>query len=438
MHDLERLQKLTRHVPSDAWDIDVTGILSEVTSNYLRVRGLSSGVNLGDQVSFNNGRETCFGEIIKIDAESVIVKPYSPRNDLGLGTRIKRAGELCLRPDPSWKGRVINAMGKPVDMLDPLKRGAEEVPFNRPPPPAIQRKRVTEHARTGVRVLDIFTPMLHGQRLGIFAGSGVGKSTTLSMIARSNSFDTVVIGLIGERGREVREFIEETLGEQMGKSVVVVATGDESPMMRRLAPKTAVSVAEYFRDQGDSVLLVLDSITRYAHALRDVALAAGEPAVSRGYPPSVFTELPALLERTGPGVEGTGMITAVISVLVDGDDHNDPVADNIRGLLDGHIVLDRHIAEDGRYPAVNILQSVSRLAQHAWSPQERDLVLKLRAMVAKFEDTKDLRMMGGYKQGVEPFLDQALEIVPKLYKALSQSSTDPSSTDAFTELAQML
>ncbi|MDD7909031.1 MULTISPECIES: flagellar protein export ATPase FliI [Pseudovibrio] len=438
MHHLERLQKLTRSIPADAWDIDISGTLSEVTANYLRVKGLSSGVSLGDQVSFSNGRETCFGEIIKIDAESVIVKPYATRNDLGLGTKIKRSGDLSLRPDASWKGRVINAMGKPVDGKGALGRGEEDIPFNQSPPPAINRARVTKHARTGVRVLDIFTPMMHGQRLGIFAGSGVGKSTTLSMIARSNSFDTVVIGLIGERGREVREFIEDTLGEQMGKSVVVVATGDESAMMRRLAPKTAVSVAEYYRDRGDSVLLVLDSITRYAHALRDVALAAGEPAVSRGYPPSVFTELPALLERTGPGVEGSGMITAVISVLVDGDDHNDPVADNIRGLLDGHIVLDRHIAEDGRYPAVNILSSVSRLAQHAWSPQERELVLKLRSMVAKFEDTKDLRMMGGYKQGVEPFLDQAIELVPKLYNALSQSSTAPSSTDAFTELAQML
>ncbi|KZK81863.1 Flagellum-specific ATP synthase [Pseudovibrio sp. W64] len=438
MTALARIQELTAQIPSSSWNIEISGTLCEVTPNHLRVKGLSGGVNLGDQVSYmsNNGEE--FGEVIRIEPDSVLVKPYASRSDLGLGIKVKRCGELSFYPDNNWRGRIINAFGQPIDGLGPMTEGPSLASFNTLPPPPVHRARVKDAALTGVRVLDLFTPICHGQRLGIFAGSGVGKSTLLSMIARSNSFDTVVIGLIGERGREVREFVEETLGDQLSKSVVVVATGDESPMMRRLAPKTAMTVAEHFRDQGQSVLLIVDSVTRYAHALRDVALAAGEPALSRGYPPSVFSELPLLLERAGPGIEGSGMMTAIFSVLVDGDDHNDPVADNIRGLLDGHVVLDRHIAEEGRYPAVNVLGSISRLAQSCWSPQERELILKLKAMIAKFEDTKDLRMMGGYKEGVDPLLDQAIEVAPKVYNALVQGLDAPSSQDAFTELAQLL
>jgi flagellum-specific ATP synthase len=209
-------------------------------------------------------------------------------------------------------------------------------------------------------------------------------------------------------------------------------------MMRRLAPKTAMAIAEYFRDLGESVLLIVDSVTRFAHAARDVALAAGEPAVARGYAPSVFSSLPQLLERAGPGMEGGGAITGIFSVLVDGDDHNDPVADNIRGTLDGHIVLDRAIADQGRYPAVNVLTSISRLAQHAWSPEERDLVLRLRSMIARYEDTRDLRLMGGYQPGHDGELDQAIIIVPKIYEALRQDPSAPPSRDAFRELADLL
>ncbi|SDQ92144.1 flagellar protein export ATPase FliI [Pseudovibrio sp. Tun.PSC04-5.I4] len=438
MTALDRIQDLTSQIPSNTWKVEVSGTLCEITPNHLRVKGLSGGVNLGDQVSYKSGSGEEFGEIIRIEPDSVLVKPYASRSELGIGIKVKRCGELSFYPDNSWRGRIINAFGTPIDGLGPMTDGPAMASFNRPPPPPVHRARVKDAAVTGVRILDLFTPLCHGQRLGIFAGSGVGKSTLLSMIARSNSFDTVVIGLVGERGREVREFVEETLGDQLSKSVVVVATGDESPMMRRLAPKTAITVAEHFRDQGQSVLLVVDSVTRYAHALRDVALAAGEPALSRGYPPSVFSELPLLMERAGPGIEGSGMMTAIFSVLVDGDDHNDPVADNIRGLLDGHVVLDRHIAEEGRYPAVNVLSSISRLAQNCWSSQERELITKLKAMIAKFEDTKDLRMMGGYKAGVDPVLDQAIEIAPKIYSALVQDLAAPSSQDAFTELAQLL
>jgi len=312
------------------------------------------------------------------------------------------------------------------------------MPIDAEPPGAMRRARVTEKIATGIRAIDVFTPLCAGQRLGIFAGSGVGKSTLLSMLARAAGFDTIVVALVGERGRELREFIEEALGTARGSAVVVASTSDESAMRRRLAPRTAMSIAEYFRDQGQSVLLIIDSVTRYAHAARDVALAAGEPAVARGYPPSVFSDLPKLLERAGPGVEGSGSITGVFSVLVDGDDHNDPVADSIRGTLDGHVVLSRAIAEQGRYPAIDILASISRLSHHVWSPEQRALVMRLRTLVARYEDTRDLRLMGGYQAGADAELDQAVLAVPKLYTALNQLPHSPSSTDGFRDLAEAL
>jgi flagellum-specific ATP synthase len=297
---------------------------------------------------------------------------------------------------------------------------------------------VQKSIRSGVRVIDFFTPLCAGQRIGIFAGSGVGKSTLLAMLAGSPGFDSVVIALVGERGREVREFLDEALGDNRKLAITVVSTADESAMMRRLAPKTAMTIAEFLRDRGESVLLIVDSITRFAHAARDVALAAGEPPVARGYAPSVFSELPKLLERAGPGEIGGGAITGVFSVLVDGDDHNDPVADNIRGTLDGHIVLDRAIADQGRYPAVNVLTSVSRLAHHVWSKDQRALVMRLRAMISRFESSRDLRLMGGYQAGSDPLMDQAVGFTPKIYEAMNQSRDDPPCADAFRELANAL
>ncbi|RVB36374.1 flagellum-specific ATP synthase FliI, partial [Mesorhizobium sp. M7A.F.Ca.CA.004.05.1.1] len=238
--------------------------------------------------------------------------------------------------------------------------------------------------------------------------------------------------------REVREFLEDTIGESMAKTVAVVATSDESAMMRRRAPDTAMRVAEHFRDQGHRVLLVLDSITRFAHALREVATGTGEPPVARGYPASVFTELPKLLERAGPGGEGKGSITAIISVLVDGDDHNDPVADSVRGILDGHVVLDRAIAEQGRYPPVNPLSSISRLAGKAWSVEQRALVTRLKSMISRFEDTRDIRLLGAYQGGADAELDIAVRQVPLIYEALTQAPKDRPSTDPFSDLARHL
>ncbi|WP_371875368.1 flagellar protein export ATPase FliI [Pleomorphomonas sp. NRK KF1] len=418
--------------------IRVGGRVSEVAPDAFRLRGLSRHVRLGDRIEIAAKDGASLAEVLRIDGDGVTVKPFAPRIDAGLGAAAWHAGPVVLAPHPSWKGRVIDAMAAPVDGLGQLTPGVVAVPVDGRPPNALRRARVTKPIRTGVRAFDLFTPICAGQRIGIFAGSGVGKSTTLSMIARSRAFDTVVIALVGERGREVREFLDDSLGDNRARSVTVVATGDESPMMRRLAPRTAMAVAEYFRDRGEQVLLIVDSVTRYAHAARDVALAAGEPAVARGYAPSVFTSLPELLERAGPGEEGSGSITGVFAVLVDGDDHNDPVADNIRGTLDGHIVLDRAIADQGRYPAVNVLASISRLAQHVWSREERDLVLRLRSLIARFEDTRDLRLMGGYQAGQDPELDQAVSLVPRIYEGLRQNPTDPLSQDAFRELAEKM
>ncbi len=434
---LKRLGEAAAGLAARSALIEISGTVSEVTPSAYRVAGLSRFVKLGDCVSLEPGGRR-HGEIVRIDRGGVSVKPYDSTAAIGLGARVTLAEPVSLAPHASWKGRVINALGEPIDEAGPLQYGPTFYSTDGEPPPALSRARVKKPLKSGVRLIDIFTPLCAGQRIGIFAGSGVGKSTTLGMLAGCKGFDTVVIALVGERGREVREFMEESLGANRALAICVVATGDESSMMRQMAPRTATTVAEYFRDQGHSVLLMIDSVTRFAHAARDVALAAGEPAVARGYAPSVFTTLPKLLERAGPGAEGKGSITGIFSVLVDGDDHNDPIADAIRGTLDGHIVLDRAIADAGRYPAINVLGSISRLAHQVWSPEERNLVTRIRTMISRFEETRDLRLMGGFQAGADAELDQAIALVPIIYDAMIQSPHTPASTDAFRELAEAL
>jgi flagellum-specific ATP synthase len=416
----------------------VGGLVSEISLSQYRVTGLSRFLKLGEYVCVEVGGGAQVGEVVKIEGATVTLKPFDARCGASIGARAFRSGDLSLSPLPEWKGRVIDARGRPLDDSGPLPRGERAMPLDAEPPPALRRARVKTPIRTGIRVIDLFTPLCAGQRIGVFAGSGVGKSSMLAMLARAPQFDTVVIALVGERGREVREFLDDALGVHRGNAIAVISTGDESPMMRRLAPRTAMTIAEYFRDRGDAVLLILDSVTRFAHAARDVALAAGEPAVARGYAPSVFSDLPRLLERAGPGEEGSGSITGVFSVLVDGDDHNDPVADNIRGTLDGHIVLDRAIADQGRYPAVNILTSISRLADPVWTPEQRRLVAKLRGLIARYEETRELRLMGGYTPGADPILDQAVRTAPRIYEAMTQTLNSEPSQDPFVELSAAL
>ncbi|MBN9242870.1 MAG: flagellar protein export ATPase FliI [Mesorhizobium sp.] len=433
------LERLWRRFEGEEAVLKRGGRIAEVSPTHYQVRGFSGIARLGDVVEHRSAAGMRRGEIVRIGREEVVVAPFERSADAGIGDAVFRRGPLTVAPHGSWRGRAIDALARPIDRGPPLIRGAEPSGRHDATPGAMARQRVGTPFMTGVRVIDIFTPLCFGQRLGVFAGSGVGKSTLLAMLAGADAFDTVVVALVGERGREVREFLEDTIGAAaMAKTVAVVATSDESAMMRRRAPDTAMRVAEHFRDQGHRVLLVLDSITRFAHALREVATGTGEPPVARGYPASVFTDLPKLLERAGPGAEGAGSITAIISVLVDGDDHNDPVADSVRGILDGHVVLDRAIAEQGRYPPVNPLASISRLAGSAWTPEQRVLVTKLKAMISRFEDTRDIRLLGAYQGGADPELDMAVHQVPLIYEALVQSPKDRPSADPFADLARHL
>lgn len=438
MAALKALERAATHYVGDPETVSIAGVVTEIAPSYFRVAGISPFVRLGECVRVEHSGRSILGEIVRIDERGVTAKSMEAGLTAGIGDRAWRHGFISVRPHDSWKGQTLNAIGEPIDGGGPLIYGPTAVPTDCAPPPALSRQRVRTPIKTGVRVIDLFTPLCAGQRIGIFAGSGVGKSTLLAMLARSRGFDTTVVALVGERGREAREFLEDALGADRSRTVAIVSTGDESAMMRRLAPKTALCVAEHLRDQGESVLLIVDSVTRFAHAARDVALAAGEPPVARGYTPSVFSDLPRLLERAGPGAEGKGSITGVFSVLVDGDDHNDPVADSIRGTLDGHIVLDRAIADQGRYPAVDILGSVSRLAQNVWTPEQRKLVLKLRSMIAQYQDTRDLRLMGGYRPGADAELDKSIDTVPRILEALKQSPDQPASIDPFQEVARAL
>lgn len=415
------------------------GRVVAVSPNHFRVRGLAGSSQLGDVVHHDRGTTGRRGEVIQIDGTDITVAPFRDARDLSVGALVVNRGALSANPGDGWLGRVVNALGEPVDGKGPLMGEAASPQAEVKRPTAMQRGRVDQPFRTGVRVIDIFTPLCYGQRFGLFAGSGVGKSTLLAMLARADAFDVIVVTLVGERGREVREFIEETFGpDDMAKAVVVLATSDESAMMRRRAPECALQIAEHFRNRGKRVLLLLDSVTRYAHALREVAISIGEPPVARGYPASVFTELPRMLERAGPGAEGGGSITAIITVLVDGDDHNDPVADAVRGILDGHLVMDRQIADQGRYPAVNPLASISRLANRVWREEEKTLVLQLRSMIHRFEETRDLRLLGAWQPGADPALDKAVETVPAIYDALCQGPSDPVSADPFADLIAFL
>jgi flagellum-specific ATP synthase len=433
---LAELERIWRHFSSDRALLRIGGRVTEISATHYRVRGLSRNARLGDIVEHRSPTGLRSGEIVQIGPDHVLIAPFEPSAEAGVGDAVFDRGPFDVAPDAAWRGRVLDALARPIDAGGELRQGEHR---SLGTPAALARDRVGKALKCGVRVIDIFTPLCFGQRIGIFAGSGVGKSTLLSMLASAEAFDTVVVALVGERGREVREFLEDTIGHKsMAKTVAVVATSDESAMMRKHAPGTAMRVAEYFRDRGDRVLLVLDSITRFAHALREVATGSGEHPVARGYPASVFTDLPKLLERAGPGAIGGGSITAVISVLVDGDDHNDPVADSVRGILDGHVVLDRAIAEQGRYPPVNPLASISRLATKAWADDERALVTKLRAMIARFEDTRDIRLLGAYQAGGDPELDLAVRQVPLIYEVLAQSPKDGPSYDAFGDLARHL
>lgn len=435
---LAQMASLAEHYANPDVSVAPGGRVRTIAAGHYTVAGLSRHVRLGEFVAHRSATGIHLGEVVRVEPDIAFVCPIEPGEPIGIHDTVIRKGAFRVAPDESWCGRTINALGEPIDGLGPMVSGTERRSISNSAPPSMTRQRVETAFKTGVRAIDIFSPLCLGQRLGIFAGSGVGKSTLLSMLAKADAFDKVVIALVGERGREVREFIEDTMGDNMAKSIAVVATSDESPMLRKMASLSAVTIAEYFRDRGDNVLLIIDSVTRFAHAIREVAVASGEPPVARGYPASVFTELPRLLERAGPGPEGTGTITAIVSILVDGDNHNDPIADSTRGILDGHIVLERSLAEEGRYPPINPLSSISRLAKKAWTPDQEKLVSRLKSLVHRYEETRDLRLIGGYRPGSDPDLDMAIKQVPIIYETLKQLPHEPSAADAYGDLAAAL
>jgi flagellum-specific ATP synthase len=366
--------------------------------------------------------------------------PFGTLEGIGLGCPVEvNSVDPVIYPDLSWLGRVLNAFGEPIDGKGPLLNGNVPYSIQNSPPPAHTRKRVGEKIDLGVRVMNTFLTVCKGQRMGIFAGSGVGKSTLLSMMARHTLADVSVIGLIGERGREAREFVEDDLGPQgMDRSVVIVATSDEPPLVRRQAAYLTMAVAEFFRDLNKDVLCLMDSVTRFAMAQREISLSAGEPPATRGYTPTVFAELPRLLERAGPGAEGQGSITGLFTVLVEGDDHNEPISDAVRGILDGHVVLDRVIAERGRFPAVNILRSVSRTMPGCNSPEQNEIIGRTRQLVSVYEDMAELIRLGAYRQGSDPQVDEAIHYFPSIEKFLSQTKEEATDLDACYENLALL
>ena len=423
-------------------DVEVFGRVKAVQGLLIEVVGPVRELRVGGRVAIetpNAGALDC--EIVGFRNGHALCLPFGPVNGVRLGCRaVFRRHDGSVNPSPAWLGRVINANGQPIDGKGPVMPGAVSYPLRAPALLAHDRARVGEPLEVGVRALNTFTTICEGQRLGIFAGSGVGKSVLLSMLARNTAADVAVIGLIGERGREVQEFITDYLGEAgIQRAVVVVATSDESALMRRQAAYLTLTLAEYFRDRGEKVLCMMDSLTRFAQAQREIGLATGEPPTAKGYPPTVFAELPRLLERAGPGLIGSGSVTGLFTVLVEGDDHNEPIADAVRGILDGHIVMERSIAERGRYPAVNVLRSISRTMPNCVPEHVRPNLAKARELMSVFADMEDLIRLGAYRKGSDPKVDRAIAINPELEAFLSQQREERTSlAEGYSRLESIL
>jgi flagellum-specific ATP synthase len=404
-------------------EVEVFGRVKTVQGLIIEVVGPVRELRVGGRVIIETsaGNELA-SEIIGFRDGHALCLPFGPVAGVRLGCRaVFKSHDGAVYPASGWLGRVVNANGDPIDGKGPIAHGADPYQMKDSPPAAHDRVRVGPPIDLGVRSLNTFTTVCDGQRLGIFAGSGVGKSVLMSMMTRNASVDVTVVGLIGERGREVKEFIEEYLGaEGIKNAVIVVATSDESALMRRQAAYLTMTVAEYFRDQGKRVLCLMDSLTRFAQAQREIGLSIGEPPTAKGYPPTVFSELPRLLERAGPGTVKSGSITGLFTVLVEGDDHNEPIADAVRGILDGHIVMERAIAERGRYPAVNVLRSISRTMPNCVPEPVRPTLAKARELMATFADMEDLIRLGAYRKGSDPKVDRAIAVNPELEAFLSQ------------------
>lgn len=419
------------------------GRVAGVQGLMVEIEGAERALSVGSRVSIetrDGGEVQC--EAVGFRKDRALLLPFGALDGVGIGCKAYIGdAEPVIYPTEEWLGRIVNAMGQPIDSQGPLPKGPVAYSLRATPPPAHTRQRVGGKIDLGVRALNAFVSCCRGQRMGIFAGSGVGKSVLLSMLARYTKSDVAVIGLIGERGREVQEFLQDDLGEDgLARSIVVVATSDESALMRRQAAHLTLTLAEYFRDHNNSeVLCLMDSVTRFAMAQREIGLSGGEPPASKGYTPTVFTELPKLLERAGPGPVGKGNITGLFTVLVEGDDHNEPVADSVRSILDGHIVMDRAIAERGRYPAINILRSISRTMPQCNTDEEAGIVARARRYLSAYADMEEMIRLGAYKKGSNEEVDTAIDLNPALEAFLGQNKTDTSTLEeGYAMLAEIL
>lgn len=408
--------KLQERVNSKKWR-HRQGKVTEVVGLTMAVKGIEASV--GEICLVRNGGSTILlAEVMGFKGDKLYLMPLGDLSGINLGALIvPTGGKLSVRVGDSLRGRVLDGIGRVMDggQIGGLE---QEMPLTASPPNPLSRLSIDKVFETGIKAVDGLLTCGQGQRLGIFSGSGVGKSTLLGMLAKNSSADINVIGLIGERGREVRNFIERDLGSGLAKSVVVAATSDQPALLRIKAAYTTTAIAEYYRSQGYSVLLLMDSVTRFAMAQREVGLAIGEPPATRGYPPSVFALLPQLLERSGTAERGS--ITAFYTVLVDGDDMNEPIADTVRGILDGHIVLSRNLAEQGQFPAIDILQSISRLMPGLIDEEHRSMAEKIRRILTVWRQNEDLISIGAYQRGTSRDIDMALDNYPRVTEALRQ------------------
>jgi flagellum-specific ATP synthase len=421
--------------------VEIYGRVAAVRGLMVEVAGPIHAMSVGARLTIDTGQGPGIPcEVVGFSGGHALAMPFAALEGVRRGCRVvvtTNAG--AIRPSSAWLGRVLNAMGEPIDGLGPLPPGPSPYPFRSSPPPAHARRRVGEPLDLGVRVLNTFITCCRGQRMGIFSGSGVGKSVLLSMLARNVKADVSVIGLVGERGREVQEFLQDDLGPSgLARSVVVVSTSDEPALLRRQAAYLTLAIAEYFRDEDQDVLVLMDSVTRFAMAQREIGLSAGEPPTAKGYTPTVFTELPRLLERAGPG-QGAGTITGIFTVLVDGDDHNEPVADAVRGILDGHVVMERAIAERGRYPAINVLKSVSRTMPRSADPAYLPAITRARQVMATYSDMEELIRLGAYRPGASPEVDEAIALHEPLEAFLAQNKDEATGlAEGYRRLTQIL
>lgn len=411
--------------------VSINGRVVQVIGVLVESQGPLCGVGEVCEIHCSRAGSPILAEVVGFKESRTLLMPFGEVHNIPPGSEVVSTGaSLQISVGPSLLGRVLDGLGRPIDGKGPIESGQEQsnmlkmsVSASASPPHPLARRRIREPLALGVRAIDGLMTVGKGQRLGIFAGSGVGKSTLLGMIARNTSADVNVIGLIGERGREVRDFIEKDLGDEgLARSVVVVATSDQVPVVRLRGAQVATSIAEYFRDTGKDVLLMMDSVTRVAWAQREIGLASGEPPTTRGYTPSVFALLPRLLERSGTAEHGS--ITALYTVLVEGDDMNEPVADTVRGILDGHIVLSRELASRNHYPAIDVLSSVSRLMPDVTTPEHRNFAGKLRDVLATYRASEDLINIGAYARGSNPKIDFALDRIDAVNAFLRQAADE--------------